>query len=442
MTRVLRSAAKKIQNSEDLSSKLSISKKSKNIKKTDNKALEIKNENNQQNSVWNINTILSNIFAYTDRKDLVEFNTVCKKWNNLSNPIIHKTIKLDSRWDDEWQQHYNKNNNATKINTDVLECISNNAKHAHLVKDFKFSYKMNPQRAVEIFETFRFIVNLTIENCKINQNQFLGMISPLVQLKELALRNLSIKNIIKKKPHKEVVQLPPSLKKLILGKIELIDNPELFVQAINSHRNLVEFKYDTDSNDNNFIEPFYKHYPSLLNFEFNYIWLESSQPLFAIFENNTQLVSLKLTLKCLSSELLSKISSNLIELEELKLSKNPYYSREDTEFFAKFSQPTKIKNLKLDCGRLSNCSLNSILLNCPQLEELDLNRITNMQRNSVKFISFSNPLKLKKLAIDCDDLSEGVFESILLNCKNINELKIVLPCKWEVAIQSIYEKVC
>jgi hypothetical protein len=47
MARVLRSAAKKIQNNEDLSSKLSINKKSKIIKRRAKALIEVKNE------IWN-----------------------------------------------------------------------------------------------------------------------------------------------------------------------------------------------------------------------------------------------------------------------------------------------------------------------------------------------------------------------------------------------------
>ncbi|KXN65619.1 hypothetical protein CONCODRAFT_12723 [Conidiobolus coronatus NRRL 28638] len=375
-----------------------------------------------------------------NRKDLIKFNTVCKKWNNLTNPIIHKTIKLDSRWDAEWQWKYKKDNNAAKINADVVECISNNAKHAHLVKEFKFNYKLNPQRAVEVFETFRSVRILTIEECDMSQDQFLGMISPLTQLQELTLSYLTIKNIIKKKTYKEAVQLPSSLKKLKLLYIILTNNPELFVQTINSHSNLVEF--NTNSYPTmEFLEPFYKPYPSLLNFE-----LDSDQPqtplsLFTILEQNPQLASLKLSLEHWSSELVSHISTSLINLEELKLSRNEDCVTEDSEFFVKFSQPTKIKKLNLDWARLSNCSLNSILINCPHLEELDLNPCTYYkQPNSVEFLNLSNSPKLRKLAIDCDALGDGIFASVLLNSRNLNELSISLPSEWKKALKTIYEK--
>jgi hypothetical protein len=44
--------------------------------------------------LWDIGSILSNIFVYTDHKDLIEFSTFCKKWSDIIIPIIHKNIKL------------------------------------------------------------------------------------------------------------------------------------------------------------------------------------------------------------------------------------------------------------------------------------------------------------------------------------------------------------
>jgi hypothetical protein len=145
-----------------------------------------------------------------------------------------------------------------------------------------------------------------------------------------------------------------------------------------------------------------------------------------------------------SEELLNHISSHLINLEQLQIYENGYeygyYSGDNTDFIVKFSQPTKIKKLILDWGSLSSCSLNSILLNCPNLEELDLNRWPNRKEpNYVKFLNLSNPSKIKKLSIDCYALSEGVFNTLLLKCSHLNELSINLPVKWKEAIKSIYE---
>jgi hypothetical protein len=434
MTRVLRSATKKIQNSENLSSKLSVSKKSKTIKKSDKKVIEIKNEDKKQSDIWNINSILSNIFSYTDHKDLVQFNAVCKKWNNLTNPIIHKTIKLVRKRNLRFAGNNIYDNTDKKYaNSDVAKCISNNAKHAHQVKELKYNYKLSHRRALEVFETFRFISNLTICELDMTQDQFLGMISPLTQLQELDIYETSIKNNNKKGIYKEAVQLPLSLNILKLMHIDLTDNPELFVQTINSHRNLVKFgnysEYDKD-----YLDPFYKYYPSLLTFEFVNNEQEAPQSLLTIFIKNPQLIRLRL--ECLSSEIVKYISNYLTNLEDLYLIG---YGGNYTEINFKFPQTTKIKKLSLYKIRLNNCSLNSILLNCPDLNELELSDIIFMEYNSVKFW-LSNAVKLKKLVIHCDALSTSVLNSILLNCRNISELDIILPNKWKEATKSICEK--
>ncbi|KXN66385.1 hypothetical protein CONCODRAFT_11801 [Conidiobolus coronatus NRRL 28638] len=152
-------------------------------------------EENNENDIWNIGSIRSNIFAYTEFKDLVNFNTVCKRWNNVSNHIIHKTIKLKRRWD-IMKQIYGKRFNSAANIEEVDECISNNAKNAPFVKEFNYNYKLNPLRAIKVFETFRFICYLTIGSCDMSQGQFLGMISPLNQLRELTLSYLRIKLVL------------------------------------------------------------------------------------------------------------------------------------------------------------------------------------------------------------------------------------------------------
>jgi hypothetical protein len=439
MTRVLRSATKKIQAKKDLSSKPNICKNSKTIKSNDKKAKEIKNQGSQKNDIWNIGSILSSIFSYTDRKDLVKFNTVCKKWNYLTNHIIHKNIKVNRSWKVMKQVHDPRFSKAAKIDAEVLECISNNAKHAQLVKKFNFIEKLKPQRAIEFFETFRFINILTIDRITMSQDQFLGMINPLAQLQELTLKQINIKKIIRKRLYTEVVQLPSSLKRLRIEYISLANNPELFVQTINSHSNLVEYSHLSHLN-NGFLEPFCKPYPSLKTFEYNHHQLQNSQSLFKIVENNTQLTGLKLALSCWNNELSSRISNYLTNLEEFRFSETIGYNRDFSDLLLKFSQPTKIRKLSLGWLRMSNCSLNSILQNCPHLEELELNRYHNYQLPiSGTFINLSKSFKVKKLAINCDNMSGAAFSSLILSFPDLNELSIVLPIAWKEWMNVVYE---
>ncbi|KXN66379.1 hypothetical protein CONCODRAFT_11793 [Conidiobolus coronatus NRRL 28638] len=309
------------------------------------KFIEVKNENIQQSSVWDISSILLNIFAYTGRKDLIKLSTVCRKWYNLANPIIHKSIKLTRRRYNINAIHANTRKEAALTDAEVAKCIYHNAKHAHLVKKFKYYYVLEPRRAIEVFETFRFICNLTIERCNVSQYQFLRMISPLTQLQELTLSEFGIKMVIKERAYNEAaVQLPLCLKILRLENIILADNQKLFIQTINSHRNLIEFSTCSTAS-NEFLEPFYRHYPSLLSFEFNNLRLQTSQSLFTVLENNPQLISLKLSLGDWRSELVNHINSCMINLEELKLCE---IICNDMNFFAKFTQPTKIKKLNLE----------------------------------------------------------------------------------------------
>jgi hypothetical protein len=133
------------------------------------------------------------------------------------------------------------------------------------------------------------------------------------------------------------------------------------------------------------------------------------------------------------------INSRLINLEELSLIKCNSYTFEYTDIDLKFSQPTKIRKLQLAWYKLGNCSLDSILQNCPHLEELALNQYDNYQiPDSELYIKFSKPIMLKKLEIHCNALSEGNFDSILLNCPYLNDLSINLPYKWKELINSIY----
>jgi hypothetical protein len=404
--------------------------------KSDKIVMEINNEDIQQSDIWNINSILSSIFAYSDRKDLVNFKIVCKKWKNLTNPIIYKTINLARSLDIRNQVYGESLYREAISNAEAVECISNNAKNAPFVKDLNFRSILEPRIAINFFETFRFICNLSIGSIYMSQDQFLGIVSPLTQLQDLTISNIRINRVIGERVYKEFVQLPSSLKKLRDDGITLIDNPELLVQTINSHSNLIEFSTNSDINDN-CLEPFSKPYPSLLSFEYNDFKLWINQSLLTTLENNPQLVSLKLSLKSWSRKIFNYINSNLINLEELKLRDR---GNNAMDFITIFSQPTKIKKLDIEWTGLSNFSLNSILINCPNLEELGLNRIGSVpEDNFVKILNFINPQKLKKLDINCDFLDEGVFESILLNCSHLNELSIILFFEWKNNLKAICE---
>ncbi|KXN66887.1 hypothetical protein CONCODRAFT_11175 [Conidiobolus coronatus NRRL 28638] len=344
------------QSKEDSPIKLGVNQKSVNIKKT-RKVLEHSGESIKRNGIWNIDSILSNIFGYTDRKNLIEFNTVCKKWNYLTTPVIHSAMKLQRSAAIKNKVHGKSIKKAAKVDLEVAECIKNNSKHAKFLKEFEFNRKLEPQRAIEFFEAFNFITKLTIDRLKMGQDQFLGMIHPLNYLEELNLSRLTIKWINSIKFYTYDVKLPSTLKKLGLEAINLTGNPQLFSQVINSHSNLVEFKSKMH-NETNFLKPFLKNYPSLKVFEYENQKLGNLLDIINIFESNPQLLALKLEIN-LWNKYLSLIYSSA-------------YQVEDPVIYLKLRKSTNIKKLAISCRNLNERSLDSILQNCPQLKDLDI----------------------------------------------------------------------
>jgi hypothetical protein len=437
MTRVLRSSAKKSEVKKDIINELNTCKKSKTIKKIAKKKVLFNNKESQQNDIWNINPIISNIFEHSELEDLIKFNTVCKRWNNLTNPIIHKTIKLQRRRAFQNKDHDKRLSKVAKADAEVEMCISNNSKHATLIKEFKFTEKLLPQRAIHLFEIFRFIANLTLERVEMSQDQFMSMIAPLSQLQELNLRQLKIKRIVKDKFVTEPVILPSSLIKLNLDANHLYKDPELFIQTINSHSNLREFRYN-HYNTEKFLDPFLKSYPTLKSFEYDFHQHDHTQSLIKIFKSNSQLSSLKLELTLLNNNLISDINRYLTNLEEFRFMVCRHFSRDKSPISSKFSQPTKIKKLSLNGERLAESSLNSILLNCPHLEELSLCHFINFQSpGSTMSIRLPKSASIKKLDIICDNYTESSLNSVLAKCHHLKELEIVLPYEWKECMKTI-----
>ncbi|KXN65729.1 hypothetical protein CONCODRAFT_12605, partial [Conidiobolus coronatus NRRL 28638] len=137
---------------------------------------------------------------------------------------------------------------STMIDAEVELCISNNAKFAPFVQQINYYVELESQKAIEFFQTFRFITNLGISSVEMDQDHFLGMIEPLTQLKNLYLNYIHLKNSINSLAI-EAVQLPLTLRKLSIDYISLTGDLDLFIQSINSHKNLEEFHY------RNYIEP-------------------------------------------------------------------------------------------------------------------------------------------------------------------------------------------
>ncbi|KXN65967.1 hypothetical protein CONCODRAFT_12300 [Conidiobolus coronatus NRRL 28638] len=439
MTRLLRSSVRN-KRKEELSSKLKVCNKSNVNKKRAKSGRETNIRENQRNYIWNINIILSNIFAYTEYRDLIEFNTVCRRWNYLTNSIIRNSIKLQRRRAIQNKVHDKRFNRAAKTDAEVEMCIASNSKYASFVKKLNFNEKLEPQRAIQFFETFRSITNLTLESVEMSQDQFIGMIRPLNQLKELNLKCFSVKKIVKNRFITESIQLPSTLTKLTMDYVYTIRNPELFIQTINSHSNLTEFIYIT-YNHNSFLNPFLNHYPSLKNLEYHHEQLENPQILIDIFEFNPQLVKLHLELTCWNNALTSHLSRHLTNLKDFYFFQLGQFRPNRQILFLKFIQPTKIKKLTLRWDNLSSCSLESILLNCPDLDELSLNLSRSyLSPESFTSIFLTNPTSIRKLQIIVDNLREPSLSSILDNCPQLKDLDIHLPRSWKQWVKAIGSK--
>ncbi|KXN65969.1 hypothetical protein CONCODRAFT_12302 [Conidiobolus coronatus NRRL 28638] len=62
-------------------------------------------------------------------------------------------------------------------NSDIetAECIVSNAKYASLVKEFKLKDNLEPQRAIQFFQTFKQITCLTLERVGMSQDLYNAM---------------------------------------------------------------------------------------------------------------------------------------------------------------------------------------------------------------------------------------------------------------------------
>jgi hypothetical protein len=377
----------------------------------------------QRSEVWDVNRILSIIFSYSSFKNLIKFNTVCKRWNQLTNPLIRKKINLLRSKYFQYKVHYD----IHEIEAEIDEFIANNAKHAQLFKDFVFSEMILLNRLVGFFETFKFITVLKINSIRLSEFQFLDVINRLVQLQELNLNSLSVYRNPNVKPFALPTKLPKTLTDLTLCSINAGYNTEAFLETINSHTSLFEFKCISD-NQNQFLDPFYKNYPNLNTLEFSSRHLKSSQSLCSVFESNPQLLRLKLELLFWNRTLADFINRHLNILEEFTFIDKSYFNHDISTIDFTFTQPTKIKILRITWAKLTPSSVESILLNCPDLEVLTLKHYNSPLSNSLNMsLNLFKPIKIKNLSIDCNILYKSSFESLLLKCPHIEILDIQLP---------------
>jgi hypothetical protein len=395
-----------------------------------------KNLLNNRVIIWDINIILSKIFSYTEFEDLVKFSTVNKRWNSLINPIIHKNIKM-LRSKSIRNNIYDKGLKKSKIiDAEATECIAVNAKISHLIKELTYSKSFSLEKTMGFFETFRFITRLNISLVAICINRFLYILKPLFMLQELDITALKIKKSPTNTIYESAIQLPSTLKILKLTRINTTNNSEIFIKTLNSHTSLVEFNFDT-CDRNEYLNPFIKSYPSLKTLKYYSTSLESPQQLCRIIEFNPQLLNLKLEIGAWNNDLTTLISRSLVNLKKFALFDSSEFVQ-DQPIFSKFSQPTNIISLDLHWANLSPCSLRSILLNCPNLEELSLIKTAIYSpENTSLSLSLPDSANIKKLSIFCTALSESSLDSILSNSPNLTELEIQLPEEWKGWTNSI-----
>jgi hypothetical protein len=437
MTRVLRSSTRKKQENKESLPKASDSLKPKGGKRGRKKIEASKKEDKEQNDIWSISSISLNIFSYTDFKDLFNINTVCKRWNHLTNPIIHKSLKLlrtnDTQSDDIDEQFETQ----VKVNAEAKECIYNNSKYAKLVKQFTLSEKLSLRLSKKFFETFKFIAVLKLDFVEMSEELFICIIKPLTVLEELILDEICIENSRKKDLNLNAIQLPSTLTKLSINNIELAGNYEIFVKIINSHTNLKEFKIE-DCTEPRFLDPFRKNYPSLKVFKYLNIFgtIDVHQSLLSIFEFNSQLHTVYFALNDLNDILMRHINQYLTNLQEFYLDYSSSIVNLPIVNF-ELSQATKIKRLILNMDNISTLSLNSLLLNSPNLNELSLRKFSNREVGSFTSLNTTNLTNVIELTLVCDYLSVSAFKHILLSCPKLKVLKVQIPREWKQCMMTI-----
>jgi hypothetical protein len=429
--------SKKLQIAEENSKDLNQSPNSLTVKKERKRAPRTKKVIDKS-KIWDNDDVLWVIFSFSDHKDLIKFNIVCKRWYHVSNPIVHKSIKLLRNVSIINKSHDKSLGKKGKIDAEVGECIENNTKYAHLVKECSYCEKIELHRTIQFFETFKYISQLALSFIDLSQDQFLSIISQLDRLKELSFEHVDIKYLARNSIYKNSIQLPSSLTKLSLKFVKLMNDPVLFFQTINSHTNLKELKFET-YHEHGFLEHFCKGYPSLKTFEYinendDY---EISRQLLDTIQFNSQLTKLTLVLKWMDTELARHICRYLVNLEILNLFEYRRLDPPHSPLYLKFSQPINIKKLKLVWDKLTPCSIESIILNCPNLEDLELSFYRSYRKADPLLLNLSKSTKINKLKIKCDHLNESALDSILLNCPRLRELEVQIPKSWKEWINSI-----
>jgi hypothetical protein len=331
----------------------------------------INSENLPPNYTFDINPILTKIFSYSSYSDLVSFNIVCKKWNLLISPIIHKSVRLLRPEATKFLSGYQSAFKLQMIEYEVNQCISINSKYSHFVKELDFNLKLKPEAAIGFFNIFKFLTKLNIHHLEISQDQFLCMIKPLNFLVELKLSHLIVKQATNKESCMEFIQLPPTLNRLELNYVECVRNPKLFIQSLNSHTNIKMLQV-IELSENGILTSFTNHYPSLMSINYSLKGLNDHYSLFKILYANPQIAELVIELNSQIELLIKHIDLYLTNLQVLSLGYNDGFDRTIIPPLFALTKSTNIKKLNLRFRILGESILDSILMNCPHLVELDI----------------------------------------------------------------------
>jgi hypothetical protein len=350
--------------------------------------------------------VLSKIFEYLNLQDLKAFNIVCKKWNQLSNLFVYRHVNL-----------------LRNIKTE--EFINTNTKYAHYIKELTYCEFLKPQREMEFFGALKFLTKLNIYKVNTTQDQFMFMIKPLDKLEELKLGSITISEVKTKSLYNKPIQLPQTLIKLSINNLELVGNPALFIQTMNSHSRLKEFS-SIFCGASELFTPFITHYPSLKSLLYQHYRQENRQLLVNIFKSNPQLLKLNLDLGYNDYSLANDMSQYLTNLEELYLEIKDTYRYRNENNFNIFPMPKNIKKLNLRCNRLSSDLLISIFKGCPELDEFILYIGNNFADTQYLLLNTLITSKIKKLKIKNNAFDAKSLDSILMNCPFLTELDILL----------------
>jgi hypothetical protein len=315
--------------------------------------------------------LLVKIFNFLDIKNLLKFSTVCKKWNKLINPLINKRLRLLRPNYISSGYHDPNLSRDEQFLEEVGECIRVKGKYSNHIREFKLNKRMSVDLSIDFFETFCKLTKLHVDNIKLSQDLLINCIKPLVNLKTLDLSKLKITESPNNRFQLEAIKLPDSLTKLYLTEVQFLGDPQLALETLNSHSNLMEFRIEV-TNIPELLTPLKQNYPTLQKLLIcdgcyqNFI-INSDE----VIKNNEQLLELEIHSIAISTSLMNLINEKLIKLKVLILNRilTTYSDHSEDFMFTKFTQ---LEKLIIYWYGLEPASIDSILTHSPMLSDLQI----------------------------------------------------------------------